>query len=88
MFIALGALAMSTVLAIGTRTFDGQKACLSLRNYAVIRQMLVAKNRKLDVDEGVAMATINSVRVKDAAVLEGISYEEALERRKEVRYLY
>ncbi|KAJ7146772.1 MFS general substrate transporter [Mycena epipterygia] len=70
MFISLGALAISTVLAI------------------VIRQMLVAKNRKLDVDEGVAMATINSARVKDAAVLEGITYEEALERRKEVRYLY
>lgn len=48
--------------------------------------MLVAKNRKLDVDEDVAMATLNTVRVKDAAVLDGIAYEEALERRKEVRY--
>ncbi|KAJ6492541.1 MFS general substrate transporter [Mycena vitilis] len=56
--------------------------------YTVIRQVLIRKNQQLDRDEAVALAVMNSARVKDAAILEGITYEEATERRKRVRYLY
>jgi len=55
----------------------------------VVRQLLIRKNKQLDGDDsGIALAAMNSVRVKDAAVLEGITYKEATERRKRVRYLY
>jgi hypothetical protein len=43
------------------------------------------KNRKLDAD---AMQDANENRVKEAAILEGISFEQALERRKGFRYLH
>ncbi|KAJ7504957.1 MFS general substrate transporter [Mycena galericulata] len=45
-----------------------------------IRQHLLQKNKHLDEDERVAM--------REAAVLEGISFEQAMERRKGFRYLY
>ncbi|KAJ6578073.1 MFS general substrate transporter [Mycena capillaripes] len=54
----------------------------------MIRQLLVRRNRELDVNDNMALAAVNSMRVKDAAVLEGITYEEATERRKRVRFLY
>ncbi|KAJ7367001.1 major facilitator superfamily domain-containing protein [Mycena albidolilacea] len=50
-----------------------------------IRQHLLRKNRKLDAD---AMQDANENRVKEAAILEGISFEQALERRKGFRYLH
>ncbi|KAJ7629691.1 major facilitator superfamily domain-containing protein [Mycena polygramma] len=61
---------------------------LSMLGLFVIRQVLIRKNQQLDRDEAVALADMNSARVKDAAILEGITYEEATERRKRVRYLY
>ncbi|KAJ7784442.1 MFS general substrate transporter [Mycena metata] len=51
-----------------------------------IRQHLLRKNKQLDADELASSA--NEDRVKGAAILEGISYEQALERRKAFRYLY
>ncbi|KAJ6614797.1 MFS general substrate transporter [Mycena sp. CBHHK59/15] len=53
-----------------------------------IRQHLVKKNKRLDADERAAMVGANETRVKEAAVLEGISFEQAMERRKGFRYLY
>ncbi|ESK85420.1 tartrate transporter [Moniliophthora roreri MCA 2997] len=50
-----------------------------------IRQMLVRENKRLDSDE---LQGTNRVRIEEAAKLEGISFEEALERRKRFRYLY
>lgn len=55
---------------------------------AVIRQMLVRENRKLDADEQTAMQGANRARVEEAARLEGITFEQAMERRKGFRYLY
>ncbi|KAJ7183630.1 major facilitator superfamily domain-containing protein [Mycena filopes] len=55
---------------------------------AVVRQLLIRKNRQLDAQDSTALAAISAERVKDAAILEGISCEEAMERRKEFRYLY
>ncbi|CAA7261868.1 unnamed protein product [Cyclocybe aegerita] len=54
----------------------------------IIRQMLVHENRKLDADEKAAMEGVNRTRVEEAARLEGITFEEAMERRKGYRYLY
>ncbi|KAJ7643698.1 MFS general substrate transporter [Roridomyces roridus] len=53
-----------------------------------IRQHLVRKNRQLDEDERVAMRGADEGRVKEAAVLEGITFEQAMEKRKGFRYLY
>ncbi|KAJ6508630.1 major facilitator superfamily domain-containing protein [Mycena sanguinolenta] len=50
-----------------------------------IRQYLLRKNRQLDAD---AMQDANENRVKEAAILEGISFEQAMERRRGFRYLY
>ncbi|KAK7054438.1 hypothetical protein VNI00_003636 [Paramarasmius palmivorus] len=51
----------------------------------VVRQMLIKENKKLDEDEAQGA---DRARVEEAAKLEGITYEEALERRKGFRYLY
>ena len=53
---------------------------------AVIRCMLVMENRRLDQDE--IMQRAQHDRIEKAAELEGISFEEALRRRKGFRYLY
>ncbi|KAJ7250041.1 major facilitator superfamily domain-containing protein [Mycena haematopus] len=53
-----------------------------------IRQHLIRQNNKLDEDERVAMQGANEIRVKEAAILEGITFEQAMERRKGFRYLY
>ncbi|KAJ7259565.1 MFS general substrate transporter [Mycena haematopus] len=50
-----------------------------------IRQHLLRTNKKLDSD---AMQDANESRVKEAAILEGITFEQALEKRKGFRYLY
>jgi len=54
----------------------------------VIRQILINKNKKLDADENAAMEGANRARVEEAARLEGLTFEQALERRKGYRYLY
>lgn len=54
----------------------------------VIRQILVRRNKKLDADEKAAMEGANRIRVEEAARLEGITFEQAMERRKGFRYLY
>ncbi|KAJ6559076.1 MFS general substrate transporter [Mycena vulgaris] len=53
-----------------------------------IRQHLVRKNKQLDADERASMEGATENRVKEAAILEGISFEQALERRRGFRYLY
>ncbi|ESK82908.1 hypothetical protein Moror_1358, partial [Moniliophthora roreri MCA 2997] len=44
----------------------------------VIRQMVVRDNRKLDEADAKAMDAVNRARVKEAARLEGITFEEAM----------
>ncbi|KAJ7143617.1 major facilitator superfamily domain-containing protein [Mycena crocata] len=53
-----------------------------------IRQHLLRRNKQLDEDERVAMQSANEIRVREAAILEGISFELAMERRKGFRYVY
>ena len=50
--------------------------------------MLVKRNQKLDSDEKLVMKDSNRSRVEEAARLEGITFERAMERRKGFRYLY
>ncbi|THU92751.1 MFS general substrate transporter [Dendrothele bispora CBS 962.96] len=54
----------------------------------VIRQMIVRDNKKLDADEKAIMEGTDRTRVEEAARLEGITFEQAMERRKGFRYLY
>jgi len=61
---------------------------ISLIPAAVIRQILVQENRQLDADDKAAMDGANRSRVEEAARLESISFEKAMERRKGFRYLY
>ncbi|KAJ7485985.1 MFS general substrate transporter [Mycena galericulata] len=53
-----------------------------------IRQHLVRKNKQMAADERASMEDATENRVKEAAILEGITFEKALERRKGFRYLY
>lgn len=54
----------------------------------VIRQMLVRDNRALDRALEADLQGANLERVKEAARLEGISFDEALQRRRGFRFLY
>ncbi|KAF8074019.1 major facilitator superfamily domain-containing protein [Lyophyllum atratum] len=53
-----------------------------------IRQILIQKNKQLDIDEDATLQGTNRTRVGEAARLEGITFEEAMRRRKGFRYLY
>ncbi|KAL5521337.1 hypothetical protein ACEPAG_9261 [Sanghuangporus baumii] len=70
MFIGIGSLALSTLLAI------------------VIRYILIHDNKKLDRDELGELKGANRERIEEFARLEGITFEEALERKRGFRYLY
>ncbi|KAJ6611139.1 MFS general substrate transporter [Mycena sp. CBHHK59/15] len=61
---------------------------LSTAFATIIRQLLLRRNSQLDANEMAAVSDANQERVKEAAHLEGISYEQALERRKGFRYLF
>lgn len=53
-----------------------------------IRHILIRRNKKLDEDEKAAMEGADRERVEEAARIEGITFEQAMERRKGFRYLY
>ncbi|KNZ72033.1 hypothetical protein J132_05082 [Termitomyces sp. J132] len=54
----------------------------------VTRQMLIQKNNQLDADENAALKDADRARVEEAARLEGLTFQQAMERRKGYRYLY
>ncbi|TFK51149.1 MFS general substrate transporter [Heliocybe sulcata] len=54
----------------------------------VMRTILKRENARLDAQEREALTEAERERIEDAAKLEGITYEEALERKKGFRYLY
>lgn len=53
----------------------------------VMRQMLVRENKRMDQEEQI-FTEAQRERVEEAARLEGISFEEAVRRRRGFRYLY
>ncbi|KAF8187736.1 MFS general substrate transporter [Pholiota molesta] len=54
----------------------------------VMRQILIRENHELDNNEKSAMEGVNRTRVEEAARLEGLTFEQAMQRRKGYRYLY
>ncbi|KAF9065835.1 major facilitator superfamily domain-containing protein [Rhodocollybia butyracea] len=54
----------------------------------VLRQWIIRDNKKLDEDEKAALTGLNHTRVEEAARLEGITLEQAMQRRRGFRYLY
>lgn len=50
--------------------------------------MLIHENKKLDESEVAEITEAERIRIEEAARLEGLTLEEALERKKGFRYLY
>ncbi|KAG9312026.1 major facilitator superfamily domain-containing protein [Chiua virens] len=54
----------------------------------VMRQMLIRENKRMEREEQDLLQGPERERIEEAAKLEGISFEEAVRRRKGFRYLY
>ncbi|PCH36647.1 MFS general substrate transporter [Wolfiporia cocos MD-104 SS10] len=54
----------------------------------VVRSMLIKQNKQLERDELEDLKGAKRERIEEAARLEGLTFEEALERKKGFRYLY
>ncbi|KAJ8079920.1 hypothetical protein PM082_016745 [Marasmius tenuissimus] len=54
----------------------------------IIRQMVVRENKKLDEQDKAALDESERARVEETARLEGITFDQAMERRRGFRYLY
>ncbi|EPT00458.1 hypothetical protein FOMPIDRAFT_1030504 [Fomitopsis schrenkii] len=65
-------------------------ACLSFSTILafVIRCMLIQQNKQLERDESEDLKGAKWERIEEAARLEGLTFEQALERRRGFRYLY
>ena len=59
-----------------------------LDSWTVIRYVLIKQNKDLDRRELVDLDAARKKRIEEAARLEGITFQEALEKRKGFRYLY
>lgn len=86
MATSLGSLVIGSLLSLGKLLVTR----LSDINIKVLQSfvILVNRNKKLDADENAAMQGANRSRVEEAARLEGLTFEQAMERRKGFRYLY
>jgi len=87
MVISLCALLLCNLLALGTSMYSLFQR-ISLIPAEALRTILIRKNRKMDADDKATMDGANRSRVEEAARLEGISFEQAMEKRKGFRYLY
>ena len=74
---------VGTVTALNLTGID-----LTHDRFLVIRMMLVRENKRLDMDELGALKGANKERIEEFARLEGITIEEAMERKRGFRYLY
>jgi len=54
----------------------------------VMRTILIRENKQMDMEEKKLLEGPGRERIEEAARLEGISFEEAVKRRKGFRYLY
>ncbi|KDQ55121.1 hypothetical protein JAAARDRAFT_71439 [Jaapia argillacea MUCL 33604] len=54
----------------------------------IVRMMLIRDNKRMAAEEREAMTEAQRLRVEDAARLEGITFDEALARRRGFKYLY
>ena len=60
----------------------------SLNSPLVIRCILVKQNENLEKEELANLTGARRERIEEAARLEGLTFQEALERRRGFRYLY
>ena len=88
MAVSLSALVFSTILAFGTYLISIPHDSLVSYLQLVIRQILVKRNKEFDANDKLAMEGVDRARVEEAAKLEGITFEQAIEKRKGFRYLY
>lgn len=88
MEIGIAALAFSSVLALSRFRSLTPTSDLFISELSVIRVMLVKDNKRLDEDELGGLKGANKERIEEFARLEGISIEEATERKRGFRYLY
>ena len=91
MIIGISGLALATVLAYGRPYCRSSEHCLSksLIRLLVLRYILVQENKRFEREElEIANSTgARRQRIEDAARLEGITFEEALRRKRGFRYL-
>ena len=95
MFIGLASLVFATVLALSTYQASSATAACQGVGFGlahtsappVIRCMLVRQNKRLEENELNDLKGARRERIEDAARLEGITFEEALRRRRGFRYL-
>lgn len=91
MYIGLAAVVLSCLLCLGAYPAFHLRSILHYVAdcLVVVRQMLIQANNLLAyVSESEALKEVNRQRFEDAARLEGISVDEAVERKKGFRYLY
>ncbi|KAG6907798.1 hypothetical protein DXG01_007337 [Tephrocybe rancida] len=63
-------------------------AAIGFVNGVGIRQMLIRKNKRLAAEEDTVLEAAERTRIEEAAMLQGISFDQALKKRKGFRYLY
>ncbi|OJT01933.1 hypothetical protein TRAPUB_7577 [Trametes pubescens] len=89
MFIGIAALAFATALSIGPYyLLHFLEHFYQSGLVLVIRCILVRQNSQLEQEELANLKGAKRERIEDAARLEGITFEEALRRKKGFRYLY
>lgn len=54
----------------------------------IIRQMIIKRNKQMLEDELKCITPANKLRVEEAARIEGISFEEAMAKRRGFKLLY
>lgn len=87
MIISFVALVISTILSLSKIWIWARNRCL-ISSVVVLRQWVIRDNKKLDEDEKRGLNDANRARVEEAARLEGITFDQAMQRRKGFRYLY
>ena len=86
MIIALCALVLASILSFG-RSYQSCSV-IAFNFLAAIRCMLVRENKRMEHEEMDLMHGPERQRIEEAAKLEGITFDEAVKRRKGFRYLY
>ena len=92
MIIALCNLVLSSALGLGKFSLPSLHCFGSVKRpftcmCLVMRQMLIRENKRMELED-LELTEGQRERIEEAARLEGISFEEAVRRRRGFRYLY
>ncbi len=88
MAISLVSLLVATALALRKPPSTAITKNFSSCTFIVVRVLIIKENKRLDQDEMLALGEADRLRVEEAARLEGITFDQAMQRRKGFRYLY